>query len=86
LANSAQARKRARQNDSRREHNAALRSRMRTCVKNVRKAIDAGQKDDAVAAFKVAVPVLDKMINKGILQRNTASRYKSRLNTAIKTM
>lgn len=86
MANSPQARKRARQNDKRREHNNALRSKMRTSVKNVRKAIVAGEKDQAQAAFKVAVPVLDSMTGKGIIASNTAARYKSRMNTAIKSM
>ncbi len=86
MANSPQARKRARQNDKRREHNNALRSKMRTSVKNVRKAIVAGEKDQAQAAFKIAVPVLDSMTGKGIIASNTAARYKSRMNSAIKSM
>ena len=86
MANSPQARKRARQNDKRREHNNALRSKMRTSVKNVRKAIAAGEKDQAQEAFKVAVPMLDKMTGKGVIARNTAARYKSRMNAAIKSM
>ena len=86
MANSPQARKRARQNDSRREHNNALRSKMRTTVKNVRKAIAAGEKEQAQAAFKVAVPVLDSMTGKGVIASNTAARYKSRMNAAIKGM
>jgi small subunit ribosomal protein S20 len=86
LANSPQARKRARQNDKRREHNNALRSKMRTSVKNVRKAIAAGEKEQAQEAFKAAVPALDKMTGKGVIARNTAARYKSRMNAAIKNM
>lgn len=86
MANSAQARKRARQNDKNRDHNAALRSKMRTSVKNVRKAILAGEKDKAQEAFKIAVPVLDKMTNKGIVHKNSAARTKSRLNAALKAM
>jgi len=86
LANSPQARKRARQNDKRREHNNGLRSKMRTSVKNVRKAIAAGEKEQAQDAFKVAVPMLDKMTGKGVIARNTAARYKSRINAAIKGM
>lgn len=86
MANSPQARKRARQNDKRREHNNGLRSKMRTSVKNVRKAIAAGEKEQAQDAFKVAVPMLDKMTGKGVIARNTAARYKSRINAAIKGM
>jgi len=86
LANSPQARKRARQNDTRRAQNSALRSKMRTYIKSVRNAIDAGEKEKAQEAFKAAVPVLDSMSGKGIVQRNTAARYKSRMNAAIKSM
>lgn len=86
MANSPQARKRARQNETRRAQNSALRSKMRTYIKSVRNAIDAGEKEKAQEAFKVAVPVLDKMTGKGIVQKNTAARYKSRMNAAIKSM
>ena len=86
MANSAQARKRAKQNDKRRQHNAALRSKMRTYVKRVRNAITAGEKEQAQEAFKAAVPVLDSMVNKGIVHKNAAARYKSRLNASIKLM
>lgn len=86
MANSAQARKRAKQNDKRRQHNAALRSKMRTYVKRVRSAINAGDKSQAQDAFKAAVPVLDKMAGKGIVHKNSAARYKSRLSATIKAM
>jgi small subunit ribosomal protein S20 len=86
LANSAQARKRAKQNDKRRQHNAALRSKMRTFVKRVRSAIAAGEKEQAQDAFKAAVPVLDSMTGKGIVHKNAAARYKSRLSASIKAM
>ena len=86
MANSAQARKRAKQNDKRRQHNAALRSKMRTYVKRVRNAINAGEKEQAQEAFKAAVPVLDSMCGKGIVHKNAAARYKSRLSTSIKAM
>ncbi|MDH5257298.1 MAG: 30S ribosomal protein S20 [Gammaproteobacteria bacterium] len=86
MANSPQARKRAKQNETRRQHNAALRSKMRTFVRGVRTAINAGEKEQAQEAFKVAVPVLDKMCGKGIIPKNTVARYKSRLNATIKAM
>ncbi len=86
MANSAQARKRAKQNDKRRQHNAAMRSKMRTYIKRVRNAVNAGDKDQAQEAFKAAVPVLDKMAGKGIVHKNAAARYKSRLNASIKAM
>ena len=86
MANSPQAKKRARQNDTRRTQNSALRSKMRTYIKSVKSAIDAGEKEKAQEAYKAAVPVLDSMSGKGIVQKNTAARYKSRMNAAIKSM
>ncbi len=86
MANSAQARKRARQNQKRRRHNASLRSKMRTYVKRVRAAIAEGDKEKAQQAYQAAVPVLDKMSGKGIIAKNAAARYKSRLNSHIRAM
>lgn len=63
-----------------------LRSRMRTMIKDVVKACDAGNKDAAVAAYKDAVPVIDSMINKGIVTKNKAARHKSRLNKRVKAL
>jgi small subunit ribosomal protein S20 len=86
LANSAQAKKRARQALVRREHNTAQRSAMRTSVKKVLKAIQAGDKDAATAAYTTAVPMLDKMAGKGLIHKNKASRHKSRLNARIRAL
>lgn len=86
MANSAQARKRARQADKNRAHNVALRSRMRTAAKKVIKAIESGDKEAAVAAFKSAAPVLDGSVTKGLIHKNKAARDKSRLNAKIKAM
>ena len=86
MANSAQAKKRARQNETRRLHNTGMRSMMRTYVKRVRAAIEAGDKAKAQEEFKVTVPVLDSMIQKGIVHKNAAARYKSRMNAAIKAL
>jgi small subunit ribosomal protein S20 len=86
VANSKQAGKRARQAEKARKQNMAQRSLMRTKIKNVVIACDAGDKDAAVAAYKEAVPVIDKMINKGIVNRNKAARHKSRLNTRVKAL
>lgn len=86
MANSAQARKRAKQSEKHRMHNASQRSMMRTFVKRVRAAIAAGKKDEAQEAFKAAVPVLDRMATKGIIHKNAAARYKSRMNAAIKAL
>ncbi len=86
MANIKQARKRARQAEKTRKHNMGLRSLMRTKIKNVVKACDAGDKEAAAAAYKEAVPVIDSMINKGIVTKNKASRHKSRLNTRVKAL
>ena len=86
MANSAQARKRARQAEKRRMHNASMRSMMRTSIKKVLKAIDAGEKDKAAEAYKAAVPMIDKMANKDIISANKAARHKSRLNTRIRAL
>ena len=86
MANIKSARKRARQAEKTRMHNMGLRSMMRTKVKNVVKACDAGNHEAAVAAYKDAVPVIDSMINKGIVTKNKAARHKSRLNKRIKAL
>ncbi|MGB0721692.1 MAG: 30S ribosomal protein S20 [Gammaproteobacteria bacterium] len=86
MANSAQARKRAGQADKRRERNKAQMSAMRTAVKKVRSAIDAGDKAGAQEAFKAAQPSIDNVAGKGRIHANTAARYKSRLNKAIRAM
>ena len=86
MANIKSAQKRARQAEKTRKHNMGLRSKMRTKIKNVEKAIDAGDKDAAQAAFKEAVPVIDSMVNKGIVNKNKAARHKSRLNARLKAL
>ena len=86
MAKSAQARKRARQAEQARQRNASQRSMMRTYVKKVVTAIAAGNKDDADSAFKAAVPVLDRMADKGLIHKNKAARHKSRLNAQIKAL
>ena len=86
MANSPQARKRARQAEKRRKHNASLRSLVRTVIKKVSAAIDAGDADQAKAAYAEAVPVIDRMADKGIIHKNKAARHKSRLNAAVKAL
>ncbi len=86
MANIKQARKRARQAEKTRKHNMGLRSLMRTKIKKVVNACDAGDKDAAAAAYKEAVPVIDSMINKGIVTKNKAARHKSRLNARVKAL
>ncbi|MCB1852010.1 MAG: 30S ribosomal protein S20 [Gammaproteobacteria bacterium] len=86
MANSAQARKRARQAEKHRQHNASCRSNMRTHMKNVVKAVSAGEKESALAAYKLAIPVIDSTANQGLIHKNKAARFKSRLNARIKAM
>ena len=86
MANSAQARKRARQAEKRRQQNASLRSMLRTAIKKVVYAIDAGEKDKASDAYKAAVPMIDSMANKNIITENKAARHKSRLNSRIRAI
>ena len=86
MANSAQARKRARQADRRRLNNQGQRSNMRTYVKKVVKAIASGNKEAAAEAFKQAMPVIDSSANQGLIHRNKAARHKRRLNAQIKAM
>ena len=86
MANSPQARKRARQADKRNAHNAAARSRLRTAIKSVVHAIEGGDKAAAQTAYKTAIPVIDSACGKGLIHRNKAARHKSRLNSAIHTM
>jgi small subunit ribosomal protein S20 len=86
VANSLQARKRARQAEKRRAHNASRRSMLRTHIKKVIYAIEAGDKETASAAYTAAVPVIDNAVSKGLIHRNKAARHKSRLNAHIKAM
>ena len=86
MANSPQAKKRARQAEKRRNHNASQRSLVRTVIKKVIAAIDAGDAEKASAAYNDAVPVIDRMADKGIIHRNKASRHKSRLNAQVKAL
>ncbi len=86
LANSSQARKRARQSEKRRAQNAGIRSATRTEVKKVVKAISAGDKATAESAYKATVPLLDRVANKNLMGKNNAARKKSRLNARIKAM
>jgi small subunit ribosomal protein S20 len=86
MANIESAKKRARQSEVRRTHNASLRSRMRTAVKRVRKAIADGDKEAAQLALRSAASELDSSAGKKIVHRNMAARNKSRLATAVKAM
>lgn len=86
MANTLQAKKRARQAEQHRDHNAAMRSMMRTYVKKVIKAVEENDKAAAQIAYKEAVSVIDRVANKGILHKNNASRQKSRLNNRVRSI
>ncbi|MAN50928.1 MULTISPECIES: 30S ribosomal protein S20 [unclassified Marinimicrobium] len=86
MANTPQSKKRARQNEKARKHNASLRSMTRTYIKNVVKAIESGDQEAAKTAYTAAVPVIDRMADKGLMHKNKAARHKSRLNGHIKAM
>ena len=84
MANSAQATKRARQAEIHRQRNASQRSNMRTAIKKVVAAIEAGDRDNAMQAYATAVPVIDSAAGKGLIHANKAARHKSRLNQHIR--
>jgi small subunit ribosomal protein S20 len=86
MANSAQARKRARQTEKQRQHNTSLRSTLRTAIKKVAKAVLAGDKEAAKAVYQESVSVVDRIADKNIIHKNKAARHKSRLSAAIKAM
>ena len=86
MANSAQARKRARQADKQRAHNASLRTAFRTAVKTVLKAVEAGDKAAAQTVYRDSVKVMDRIADKGVYHKNKAARHKSRLSAKIKAL
>lgn len=86
MANSAQARKRARQSVKQRAHNVGLRTAFRTAVKKVIKAIEAGDKAAAQSVFVESTKVIDRLADKGVYHKNKAARHKSRLSARIKAM
>jgi small subunit ribosomal protein S20 len=86
VANSPQAKKRARQAEKRRGLNASQRSLVRTVIKKVNAAVVSGNAEEAKAAYDNAVPVIDRMADKGIIHKNKAARHKSRLNTQVKAL
>jgi len=86
VANSLQARKRARQAEKRRAHNATRRSAGRTAVKKVVAAIRSGDQQAARDAYRDAVSLLDRIAGKKIIHKNKASRYKRRLHAHIRAM
>lgn len=86
MANIKSAIKRARQNVKLRQHNASARSMFRTYIKNVLKAVEAGDQEVARTALTKAQPVIDKAASKGLIHKNKAARIKSRLVARVKAM
>ncbi len=86
MANTAQARKRARQSVKVNAHNAALRSTLRTAIKKIIKAVESGDKALAAASYQENITVIDRIADKKIIHKNKAARHKSRLSAAIKAM
>ncbi|MGD9603027.1 MAG: 30S ribosomal protein S20 [Gammaproteobacteria bacterium] len=86
MANNPQARKRAKQSERRRLHNASRKSMFRTRLKQVIKAIETGDKEAAQAAYAAAVPIIDKLAKTSLVHKNKASRHKSRLHARIRAM
>ena len=86
MANSAQARKRGRQNEIRRRRNQSARSRLRTSIKKVVRAIQAGDREAAASAYRDAVPAVDRAAGRGLIHRNKAARHKKRLNARIRAI
>jgi small subunit ribosomal protein S20 len=72
-----------RQNVKRREHNRQMRARLRTALKSIRTSLDAKDLAGAKAALSRTVSIVDKMATRGIIHRNTAGRYKSRITARL---
>ena len=86
MANSPQSRKRARQAEQSRQHNAGFRSKFRTFIKQVLAAVQAGNKEQAQVAYNNAVSVIDKTVSKGLIHKNKAARHKQRLNAKVRAL
>jgi small subunit ribosomal protein S20 len=86
VANTAQAKKRARQADEHRTRNAAQRTLMRSRIKAVLKAVESKDKDKAKEAYRAATSYIDRMAGQGMIHRNTAARYKGRLNERVRAL
>ncbi|HEY5702388.1 MAG TPA: 30S ribosomal protein S20 [Gammaproteobacteria bacterium] len=86
MANIASAKKRARQGEKLRQHNASKRSMLRTTMKKVVTAAQAKDKDAATAAFNAAVPLIDRMAQQGLIHKNKAARHKSQLNSLVRAL
>ena len=86
MANSSQARKRVRQHEIRRRRNQSARSRFRTTIKKVLRAIRSGDREGAAAAYREAVPAIDHAAGRRLIHKNKAARHKRRLNARIRAI
>jgi small subunit ribosomal protein S20 len=86
MANIKSARKRAVQAVHLRAHNVKLRTAVRTAIKNVTKAVAAGNKDGAAKVLRESQRIIDRVVSKGVLHRNAGNRHKSRLAQAVKAL
>ncbi len=86
MANIASARKRARQAAKLNKHNSSLRSRLRTAIKSVRKAVATGDKAAAANQFRASMSIIDSIADKRIIHKNAAARHTSRLAAAVKSL
>ncbi|EDZ44509.1 MAG: 30S ribosomal protein S20 [Planktotalea sp.] len=86
MANTPQAKKRARQNEARFQVNKARRSRIRTFLRKVEEAITSGDKDAASAALRDAQPEIMRGVTKGVYHKNTVARKMSRLSARVKAI
>ena len=86
MPNSASANKRLRQNKTRRDRNKAISSNLRTQLRKVRAAIEAGDAETSTTEFRLAAKKLDRAASRNVIHANKAARTKSRLSKAIKTL
>ncbi len=86
MANSAGSKKRARQAVKRNKHNSQIRAKVRTFVKKVAYALEAGNKEDAQSGFGAMQKMIDQSVSKGLMNKNQAARKKSRFNAQIKAL
>lgn len=86
MANHFSALKRVRQTEKRTARNRNVRSALRSTLRGLREAVSTGNKDQAQTSLRQAVAVLDRSVNKGVLHKNTAARYKSRLSARVNAL
>ncbi|AFZ83595.1 small subunit ribosomal protein S20 [Candidatus Kinetoplastibacterium blastocrithidii TCC012E] len=86
MANTSQARKRARQSSERNKHNSSLRSMLRTAIKRVTQSIQTKDKSTSEDVLRKATSIIDRVADKGIIHKNKAARHKSRLTMSVKNM